>query len=445
VNENLFRRYQEYVENNKEQFARNYRHAREKLKESSARYLGQPIDFLLQPMFLSGAGIEALGKVIDKLTAILDKTVNQYRNNPAFREVFPFTELEEELILSDSGYGNPYPIGRFDVFFDLDGRIQFCEFNTDGSAGMNEARVLQQVFLELGVLDFLNSDNDISTYSPMENLVDTLLENYRNFPGAFGDPQTVAIVDFEGEGISSEFREFRRKFEDRGMDCIIADPRELAYSAGELVHESERIDLVYRRATTRSVVDRADEVEGFLRAYLDGAVPVVGGFSSQIVHNKSLFAILQEDEYTDYLDGEEKEFLNRHLPETYIYDRHPDEVRKKLAEKKDAYLLKPFDKFAGHGVYVGREMDRTDWEEKLEDLAGQNYIAQAFCDVPGRDFLYFQDGEAGFQEFGFLIGLYLYNQELSGLYTRAGRENVIASLVECFSLPTFIVESDSAG
>lgn len=445
MNENLFSRYREYVENNPGEFARKYRRARDMVKESSARYLGQPIDFLLQPMFLSGEDLERLRKVIDKLTAILDKTVDHYRNNSAFREVFPFTELEEELILADPGYGNPYPIGRFDVFFDPKGKLQFCEFNTDGSAGMNEARVLQKVFLELGVLDFLGGDYELSTYSPMENLVDAVLENYRNFSGASGDPQTVAIVDFEGEGISSEFREFRRKFENRGIDCIIADPRELAFSSGELVHDSERIDLVYRRATTRKVIDRADEVEGFIRAYLDGAVPVVGGFSSQIVHNKSLFAILQEEEYTDYLNGEEKEFLNRHLPETYIYDRHPDEVRKKLAEKKDAYLLKPFDKFAGHGVYVGREMDRTDWEEKLEDLAGQNYIAQAFCDVPERDFLYFEDGKPGFQKFGHLIGLYLYNQELSGLYTRAGRENVIASLVECFTLPTFVIESDFAG
>lgn len=440
MKEDLFAGYREYVRENPGEFSRKYRSAREKVKESSARYLGQPIDFLFQPMFLTGEDLGRLKEVIAKLTAILDKTVDHYRKDKEFREAFPFTDLEEDLILVEPGYDNPYPIGRFDVFFDFAGQIQFCEFNTDGSAGMNESRVLQKVFRASEGLGFLDERYEVSTYSPMENLIDTVLKDYRDFTGVRGDPETVAIVDFEEEGISSEFREFKKRFEERGMDCLIADPRELTYSSGELIYESRRIDLVYRRATTRKVVNRADQVEDFLRAYREGAVPVVGGFSSQIIHNKSLFAILQEDRYTGYLSGEEKEFLDRHLPGTYIYDRHPDEVREKLTKHKDDYLLKPFDKFAGHGVYVGREMDRTEWEEKLESLAGQDYIAQEFCSVPEKDFLYFENGEPSFQKFGYLIGLYLYNQELSGLYTRAGRENVIASLVECFTLPTFVVD-----
>lgn len=436
----LFARYEDVARNKPEEFVNAYKVAKEKVEDSTASYLGEPIDFLFQPMFLSQGDLEAVKEVLEGLTGILDKTVRQYREDKTFRDVFPFTEEEEELVLADPGYGNPYPIGRFDVFFDFAGNLQFCEFNTDGSAGMNEARVLQRIIGDSRALDVVPDGYEAFAYSPMENLIDKVLKNYRDFPGSTGDPETIAIVDFEGEGISSEFREYQRKFRERGHDTVIADPRELEYTSGKLLYDSREIELVYRRATTRKVVDRLEEVRDFTRAYREGAVPVVGGFSSQIVHNKALFAILQEDDFTGYLNEREKEFVHNHLPDTYIYDRHPGEVRERLLENKDKYLLKPFDKFAGHGVYVGRDLGGEEWRERLAEVAGKNYIAQEFCDVPKKDLLYVDEGELSFQEFGYLIGLYLYNQELGGLYTRAGRENVIASLVECFSLPTFVVE-----
>ncbi|MFP4136625.1 MAG: circularly permuted type 2 ATP-grasp protein [Candidatus Acetothermia bacterium] len=437
--EELFTRYEEAAKRNPEVFLKAREEAVEQVESSSARYLGKPVDFLYQPMFLSDEDMEEVKEVLDDLTGILDKTVRQYREDEAFREVFPFTEEEEELVLAYPGYENPYPIGRFDVFLDFEGNLQFCEFNTDGSAGMNEARVLQEVFKGSRALDVVPEDYEVSTYSPMENLMDKILENYRDFPGASKGPETVAIVDFEGEGVSSEFREFVRKFRARGHEAMIADPRELKYSSESLSYNDREIDLVYRRATTRKIVDRLDEVRDFTRAYREGAVPVVGGFSSQIVHNKALFAILQEEDFTGYLNEEERDFVRDHLPDTYIYDRHGREVRDRLTKHKDEFLLKPFDKFAGHGVYVGKDMNQKEWEERLEKLAGENYIAQKFCDVPRRDFLYVEGEELSFQEFGYLIGLYLYNQELGGLYTRVGRENIIASLVECFTLPTFVV------
>lgn len=154
-------------------------------------------------MFLSEGDLNEIKEVLDTLTGVLDKTIAQFREDGSFRDVFPFTEEEEELVLADPGYGNPYPIGRFDVFFDFAGNLRFCEFNTDGSAGMNEARVLQEIIGDSRALDVVPDGYEAFTYSPMENLIDKVLKNYRNFPGNTGDPETVAIVDFEEEGICS--------------------------------------------------------------------------------------------------------------------------------------------------------------------------------------------------------------------------------------------------
>ncbi len=438
--EKFFELFREEVNSRPEEFRRDYERVKEEVRDSSARYMGQTIDFLFQPMFLSSEDINWLEGVISRLTDILDKTVEEYRTDPRFREVFPFSKITEELILADPGYDNPYPMGRFDVFYDYDRGLQFCEFNTDGSAGMNEARVLQKVFSASKTISWLSEDYQVSYYAPMKNWIDVILENYREFSGGPEEPEKIAIVDFEEEGIASEFREFKRLFERQGYNTVIRDPRELKYDGSNLLDGSDRIDLVYRRATTKKMVDRHEEIEDFLSAYKDQSVCVVGGFTSQIVHNKSLFAILQEEEYTGYLDDEEKKFVKEHFPLSRIFKNGDRELRNRLIGEQGKFLLKPFDKFAGHGVHVGDDFGPTEWEEKVAEVQGENYIAQEFCDVPEKDFLHVRDREMSFEKFGYLIGMFLYNQNLSGLYTRAGRENVIASLVECFTLPNFIVE-----
>ncbi|MCF7890194.1 glutathionylspermidine synthase family protein [Candidatus Bipolaricaulota bacterium] len=439
--EELLSKFREDVESRPNEFLEDYRKVKKQVEDSSARYLGDPIDFLYQPMFFSLEDLAWIDGILAQLTEILTKTVEKYRTDEAFRQIFPFSQRTEELILADPGYENPFPVARFDIFYDYDEGLKFCEFNTDGSAGMNEARVLQNAIYRSRALEFIPDDCDVDYYTPMENLIDTIIDIYHEFTGEEEDPETVAIVDFEGEGINSEFQEYKNRFENRGYQTLIWDPRKFEYDGKDLLADSRRIDLVYRRATTRKVIERYEEVEPFLEAYRDGNVCVVGGFTSQIVHNKALFAILQERAYTDFLTEEEREFVEEYFPLSRLFHDGDSSLKEKLIEEKDRFLLKPFDKFAGHGVYVGEDFELEEWKEKVEETQGENYIAQEFCDVPEKEFLYVNDDEIGFEKFGFLIGLFLYEHEINGLYTRVGRENVIASLVECFTLPNFLVEN----
>ncbi|MBS3789131.1 glutathionylspermidine synthase family protein [Candidatus Bipolaricaulota bacterium] len=439
--EGLLARFREYVKSRPDEFVEDYQRVSQKVEESSARYLGDPIDFLYQPMFFSPKDLARIERILNQLTLILNKTVEKYRSDERFRRVFPFSKITEDLILANPGYENPFPMARFDIFYDYNQELKFCEFNTDGSAGMNEARVLQNAIYPSRALEFIPDDCEVNFYTPMENWIDKIVDIYHEFRGEEVDPETVAIVDFEGEGINSEFREYKKRFEDRGYRTIIQDPRELEYDGTNLLAGSTRLDLVYRRATTHKIVERYEEVEPFLDAYKDGNVCVVGGFTSQVVHNKSLFAILQEEAYTDFLAEKEEKFIQNHLPFSRIFHDGDSYLKHKLIEEQDRFLLKPFDKFAGHGVYIGEDFEPGKWEDKVDETQGDNYIAQEFCDVPEEELLYVRDNELRFEKFGYLIGLFLYNQELNGLYTRVGRENVIASLVECFTLPNFLVKN----
>ncbi|MEF8916985.1 MAG: circularly permuted type 2 ATP-grasp protein [Candidatus Bipolaricaulota bacterium] len=439
--EDLLTRFREDVAYRPDEFIKDYRKVKQEVENSSARYLGDPIDFLYQPMFFSPEDLDWIEGVLDQLTVILNKTIEKYRFDESFRRVFPFSKRTEELVLADPGYENHFPMARFDIFYDYNEGLKFCEFNTDGSAGMNEARVLQNAIYSSEAMESIPEDCEVNYYTPMENWIDTIVDTYHEFTGKQEDPRTVAIVDFQGDGINSEFQEYKERFEARGYKTMICDPRELEYDGDNMFFDSERIDLVYRRATTHKIVERYGEVEPFLEAYKDGNVCVIGGFTSQVVHNKSLFAILQEEAYTDFLSEEEKEFIQNYLPLSRIFHEGDSSLKDQLVEEKDQFLLKPFDKFAGHGVYVGDDFDQDEWEEKVDEVQGNNYIAQEYCNVPEKEFLYVKDGDLSFEKFGYLIGLFLYNQEINGLYTRVGRENVIASLVECFTLPNFLVEN----
>ena len=53
-----------------------------------------------------------------------------------------------------------------------------------------------------------------------------------------------------------------------------------------------RVDAVYRRAVTSDVLTHFDEVPGLLEAAEHNAVCLVGGFRTQIVHNKILYKVL---------------------------------------------------------------------------------------------------------------------------------------------------------
>ena len=439
--EELLSLFREDVESRPDEFLQDYNKVKKEVEDSSARYMGEPIEFLYQPIFFTQDDLSWIEGVLTELTEILNKTLEKYQSDEDFRRIFPFSKKTEELILADPGYENPFPMARFDIFYDYDGGLKFCEFNTDGSAGMNEARVLQDALYRSRALDAVPEDCEINYYNPMENWIDTIVDIYHEYTGEVKAPESIAIVDFQGEGINSEFQEYKKRFEERGYKTIIQDPRELEYDGENLLADSERVDLVYRRATTHKIIERYEEVEPFLNAYRDGNVCVVGGFTSQIVHNKALFAILQEESYTDFLSEEEKDFIEEYIPFSRIFHEGDSALKNKLIEEKDKFLLKPFDKFAGHGVYVGADYEIEEWKKKVRKAQGKNYIAQEFCDVPEKEFFYVKDGEYSFEKFGYLIGLFLYKQEINGLYTRVGRENVIASLVECFTLPNFLVEN----
>lgn len=436
----LFKQYKDGILRNTHEYLQDYLFAKVKVDASPAQYRGEPIRFLYQPMFFTDDDIKELEGLSKGLVRILTKVIQEYRINPDFRRAFNFPSFTEELILCDPGYGLDFPVARFDLFYSTTEKTKFCELNTDGTSSMHESTVLHQIFSDSKALNMFSADHSFYDFEVMDSWISCLLQNYSNFSGRKSPFPNIAIADFEGDGTMSEFIEFQKRISALGYQVVICDPREFEYKDGILYHKNLRIDLIYRRAVTARLIEEASSISDLLNAYKDGNVCVVGGLVSQLVHNKILFAILHDQSHRNFLSPEDKAFIDDHIPYTLLLeDKNAHSVDFAL-QNKDFCILKPCDLYAASGVYVGKDTPNSEWIELVKEKTNQNYIIQEFCKLPQIDMMMTDGSSVNFELFNCMIGLFMYNQKFRGIYTRVGRQNIIAEKGESFTLPNFILK-----
>jgi len=432
---------EDIVVKNKNTFLKDYEEVVKKVEKSPAKYKGNPVEFLHQPLLLGKEDFERFQNITDQLIKILNKVINKYIEDEKFRLYFGFSPLLEKLILKDPGYSKNIPMGRFDIFYNLDGSFQFCELNADGSSGMVEARELQKIIGESHTLKELKESYSLKDYEVFDSWAEALLTNYKEFSNNEEKPQ-IAIIDWFKGDPPSEFIEFKKTFEKFGCKTVIADPEDLVYKENKLYNGDFRIDCVYRRAVTWEIIENQDKVQDFINAYLDGNVCVVGPLRSQVIHNKIIFAILHEPVKTPFLSEEEREFVKKHIPYTTEFNIENQDLVEFVINNKDELVLKPMDKYASKGVRIGIDFTKSEWERIIREEAKEEYIIQQLCRIPKLPMAMVKDGDVKFVENNYLIGLFMYNEKLQGLYTRTGTKNIIGSVVECYTVPNFIVEEN---
>lgn len=437
--EQLFQQYKERVLADPSRYRDSYKLVFDEVQHSVAEYKDKPIEFLYQPMFLSESDIARFDRLTHQLYGILNKVIHQYLTDESFRANFGFSPLLEALILKDPGYQTDIPIGRFDIFYHFDsGRFQFCELNTDGSSGMIEQQELARILKSSAAIRDIEKNYTVQDFELFDSWVKIVQSKYAEFSGSSDIPQ-VAIVDrFTGK-IPSEFTEYQKAFEQAGCPTVVADVRSLDYRDGKMYYQDFRIDCIYRRLVTAEAMEYADECKNFFDAYLNGDVCAVGPFRSQIAHNKLIFALLHDPEKTPFLTEEDRHFIREHIPYTRIFDVSDAGMVAYARANKDQLVLKPMDKYASHGVCIGRDFTPEQWEQVMLEEAKEDYLLQEFCKVPRLSMAFFDQENVTFVDSNYIIGLYMYDGRFQGIYTRAGTKNIIGSIVECFTVPNFVV------
>ena len=169
---------------------------------------------------------------------ILVKVIEHYLADPAYRRAFDFDPRLEELILLPRGYDAVLPFARVDTFLDEDdGRIKFCEFNADGSSGMNENREITTSVAQSKTFEEFANRHHVEGCELFESWVDKFLDIYATYERRVENPR-IAICDYLENGVVDEFHIYAGLFRQRGVECVVADVRDLRFD-GEVLRDGE--------------------------------------------------------------------------------------------------------------------------------------------------------------------------------------------------------------
>ena len=156
--------------------AESYRCSKEYIMNSTARYHNRVVKSMYIPKMFTKREEKLFKDVIDKLYGIFNKVIHEYVNNPGLRQYFNFDKRLEELILCEKQYAINIPMARLDLFYNEQTKeFKFCEFNTDGSSGMNEDRELNYALKMTKAFQDFNKDYKVKSYELFDSWIDELL------------------------------------------------------------------------------------------------------------------------------------------------------------------------------------------------------------------------------------------------------------------------------
>lgn len=407
---------------------------RKHLLSSPVAFHGRCVQTLHAPKIYSREDIEVFKGLCSEFYGIFDKVIKHYYASAEYRKLFPFSKEEEELILTDTGYETSVPVMRMDIFYNEETKdFKFCELNTDGTSAMVEDYELAKAFSLNNIPRGLVGN--VATFELFDTFVSAVGRIYGGFKNRKNNPR-LAIVDFLDKAYLPEFEEFVRRFKKYGYPAKICDIRKLSYKDGILFDEDgERVDIIYRRAVTVDVMKNLADCSDFIKAYKDGAVCVLGGMKTQIIHHKALFYILRDAKTQEILTERERELILKHIPYT---ERLENADIAEVKKNRERYIIKPCDSYASKGVFAGVDYKDGEWEKLVDENKNSDYIVQEYCTPYKTENIYMADKKPEFKMYSNLTGLYVYDGVFSGIYSRLSDGGIISSQYNEKSVVTFV-------
>ena len=416
----------------------------EYIKNSTAKYHGRVVRTLAVPKVFDAEIVADFKRIAETTHSILTKVIKQYIIDEGFRKHFDFSDEVNNLILTDAGYDCLLPVARVDIFYNEEtGDFKFCEINTDGSSAMNEDRELNNALKITSVYNKLKDKYGFTAFEFFDSFVKDFEDIYSSFKNRKDKPN-VAVVDFLDHGTVNEFEQFRLAFVKAGYNCEVCDIQQLAYRNGTLFSPSGmRIDAIYRRAVTCDVMENIDKIGDFISAVKDCAVCLVGSFRTQVAHSKILFKVLSQRDVLTFLTDEERKFVDAHFPKTY--ELKSDNTLLDLNQvykNKNSWIIKPVDSYASYGVHAGVECETEDeWVGYVNEGLDNGYVIQEFVTpyvTKNTDF----DNEYDCSN---LTGLFLYNGNFRGVYSRVSKTEIISTQYSEMTLASVICTEKDRG
>ena len=293
-------------------------------------------------------------------------------------------------------------ICRVDLTLTDRGHLHVLELNTDSPAGTFNLDVLIPSQLEqcrsMG-MSYLPGEWPVQACASLIHAMERHWNGYLDATGTTPRPlRTVAIldVDVHNRPTSSEFLEYKRRFEEGGIDATILEPDEITYRDGKLerIEDGVQIDLVYKRLlfddimrerNFPSATARSAGIGSLEQAYSDNAVCMAPTMLSRMVGNKLLFAIVKHPTFEKRLrdlglelTADEQRVRHYNIPETHVWaagalESEPG-LHQRILEDAKSWILKAVNSFGSNDVHFGSRLERP--RSVFFDKYNREYIAQ---------------------------------------------------------------------
>ena len=184
------------------------------MKNSTAIVHHQVISTSFVPRLYDRRTREIMRTTVETTHRILCKVIEHYLEDPDYRTIFDYDPRLAELILVPRGYDAVLPFARFDIFLDEEtGEVAFCEFNGDGSSGMNENREITNSLANAKTFQEFARRHKIEPCELFDAWVEDFISIYHTYKGRVEHPR-FAICDYLQNGVVDEFHLFAKKFEE---------------------------------------------------------------------------------------------------------------------------------------------------------------------------------------------------------------------------------------
>lgn len=428
------------------------------LRQTHALYHGGPSPWAFTPKIFDDREAAVLRDAAEQMGRIMEAVTARFVEDPHFRSLFALPPYLDRICQAPTGYSRMIPLARVDVFLNEEtGDFQFCELNTDGSAGMtNTVEITRAIERSATWREFARRHPRYEAFDVTSACLFALLDTYAEWArGHRGAPclahPSLAVVDYADSVSADEVDDFLGRMRDLGIDARFSDVRDLRVGEWDgdelLLDDQGPIACVWRRAVTSELAQRrCAGVDALVDATQRGLVCTVGGFRTWPCATKTVFAVLRTPECRAILTPEQNEFVERHVPLTLILGA-PGATDLARFSQRERWIVKPSGGYNSVGVTAGMDVTAEEWEERLRLGARDHDVIQAYAPQ------YATPAMAGILDGGDdpmeadpannMEGLYLFNGRFCGVYTRCGRNSTIGEFTGRLNMGAFVVHGDA--